>query len=207
MGGTEHGSEPAFCDRAGVVNSDDGPPDLPGWWKGLVSVVLMLVTILTMSFIFERMPSFGGDTPVHGPGATIVGWLLFLVMLVAFLLGMAAIFFAVFGGLGTLMTRASLWVYRSRWRGQASARAEVAALAVEVRALRQELDAGKSSIVLSPRSSGLSAQHQGFDATEGSGRPARAMRTEVGDDAAADRAARIATDKAAARGRPGSTGS
>jgi len=189
------------------VNSDDGPPDLPGWWTGLVSVVLMLVTILTMSFIFNRMPSFGGDTPVHGPGATIVGWLLFLVMLVAFLLGMAAIFFAVFGGLGTLMTRASLWVYRSRWRGQAAARAEVAALAVEVRALRQELDGGKPSIVLSPRSSGLSAQHQGFDATEGSGRPARAMKTEAGDDAAADRAARIATDKAAARGRPGRTNS
>jgi hypothetical protein len=95
------------------------------------------------------------------------------------------------------MTRASLWVYRSRWRGQAAVRAEVSALTVEVRTLQQELDGRHSSMPPSPTPKGLAEQYQRVGATEESGRPAPAMRAEAGDDAAADRAARVATDKAA----------
>ena len=170
----------------GALQPDDRPPELPGWWIGLQSIMLMLVLILTLLFIFDRLPTFTlGDTPV--------GWLLLVVWIVVFLLGIVAIFFAVFGGLGTLASEAALWVYRSRWRGQAATRAEVTALRLEVRTLRQEADGGNSQ----PMS--LAAHHQKVGATDGTATPAPAMRTEAGDDAAADLAAHVATEKAAAK--------
>lgn len=170
----------------GALQPDDGPPDLPGWWIGLQSIMLMLVLILTMVFTFDRLPPFTlGNTPV--------GWLLLVVWIVVFLLGMVGIFLAVFGGLGSLVLEASLWVYRSRWRGQAATRAEVAALRLEVRALQQEADEGNST----PMS--LAAHHQNVGATDAAATPAPAMRNEAGDDSAADLAAQVATEKAAAK--------
>ena len=170
----------------GIVPPDEGPPDLPGWWIGLQSIVLMLVLIFTMVFIFDRLPTFTlGDTPV--------GWLLLVMWIVVLLLGMVGIFFAVFGGLGSLVSEASLWVYRSRWRGQAATRAEVAALRLEVRALQQEADGGNKTPI------SLAAHHQNVGATDAAATPAPAMRNEAGDDAAADLAAQVATEKAAAK--------
>lgn len=93
-----------------VIKPDVEPPELPGWWQGLQSVVLvplmMVGWYLVVVWASDR-------SALNNPD---VGWLLFGSMLALVVLAMVAIAVVLWGGLGWLTTRATLWAYRGRWR-------------------------------------------------------------------------------------------
>lgn len=93
-----------------VIKPDLEPPELPGWWHGLQSVVL--VPLMMVGWYLVVVWASDRST-LNNPD---VGWLLFGSMLALVVLAMVAIAVVLWGGLGWLTTRATLWAYRGRWR-------------------------------------------------------------------------------------------